>query len=170
MPNQRKRSRSIRIDGYGLVPDTGGPGKYRGGLSLMREYRILAETAELNVRSDKRRRPPHGLYGGKEGTPSWNIINPGSDDRVLPVLLMMPERLKRGDVFRHILPGAGGYGDPLERDPERVLDDVIAEKVSVERAAADYGVVIDAGEPPSLDAGATTELRRQIQANVSGAA
>ena len=170
MPNQRKRSRSIRIDGYGLVPDTGGPGKYRGGLSLMREYRILAETAELNVRSDKRRRPPHGLYGGKEGTPSWNIINPGSDDRVLPVLLMMPERLKRGDVFRHILPGAGGYGDPLERDPERVLDDVIAEKVSVERAAADYGVVIDAGEPPSLDAAATTELRRQIQANGGGAA
>ena len=160
----------LRIDSYGLVPDTGGPGKYRGGLSLVREYRVLAETAELNVRSDKRRRPPHGLYGGKEGAPSWNVINPGSEDRVLPVLLMAPERLKCGDVFRTILPGAGGYGVPLERDPERVLDDVIAEKVSVERAAADYGVVIEAGEPPTLDAAATTELRRQIQASGGGGA
>ena len=159
----------LRIDSYGLVPDTGGPGKHRGGLALMREYRILAESAELNVRSDKRRRPPHGLYGGKDGTPSWNIINPGSEDRVLPVLLMAPERLKRGDVFRHIMSGAGGYGDPLERDPARVLDDVIAEKVSIERAAPDYGVVIEAGEPPTLDAAATTELRRKMQADGGGA-
>ena len=159
----------IRIDSYGLVPDTGGPGKHRGGLALMREYRILAESAELNVRSDKRRRPPHGLFGGKEGSPSWNIINPGREDRVLPVLLMAPERLKRGDVFRHIMSGAGGYGDPLERDPKRVLDDVIAEKVSIERAAADYGVVIEAGDPPTLDTAATTELRRQMQADGGGA-
>ena len=159
----------IRIDSYGLVPDTGGPGKHRGGLSLIREYRILAETAELNVRSDKRRRPPHGLYGGKDGTPSWNIVNPGSEDRVLPVLLMAPERLKQGDVFRHIMSGAGGYGDPLERDPAHVLDDVIAEKVSIERAAADYGVVVEDGEPPSLDLTASTELRRQMQANGGGA-
>ena len=155
----------LRIDSYGLVSDTGGPGKHRGGLSLMREYRVLTDTAELNVRSDKRRRPPHGLYGGKEGAPSWNVINPGSEDRVLPVLLMTPERLKRGDLFRTILSGAGGYGDPLERDPEHVLDDVIAEKVSIESAAADYGVVIEAGEPPTLDAAATAELRRQIHAD-----
>ncbi len=153
----------LRIEQYGLVPDTGGPGRHRGGLSLVREYRILAEDAELNVRSDKRRHPPHGLFGGKEGAPSWNVINPGSEERILPVLLTVPERLRKGDVFRHLLPGAGGYGDPLEREPERVLDDVIAEKVSIARAAADYGVVILAGDPPALDAAATAELRRRMR-------
>ena len=55
----------IRIRRYGMMPDTGGPGRWRGGLALMREYEILADEAILNVRSDKRRYPPHGLFGGR---------------------------------------------------------------------------------------------------------
>ena len=132
----------IRIDEYGLVPDTGGPGRNRGGLALVRQYRILCDKAILNVRSDKRKYPPHGLAGGKSGAPSINLINPGREDRVLPVLMTEVEKLKEGDVFRHVMSGGGGFGDPLEREPERVLKDVIEEKITVAHAEEAYGVVI----------------------------
>jgi N-methylhydantoinase B len=69
------------------------------------------------------------------------------------------ERLKQGDVYRHIMAGGGGYGDPLERDPLDVLDDVQEEKVSIAHAAEAYGVVVLPGRPPRLDEAATTALR-----------
>jgi N-methylhydantoinase B len=149
----------IRIDRYGLVPDTGGPGKHRGGLSLTREYRILSDEAILNIRSDKRRFRPHGLFGGGEGAPSLNLINPDRENRLLPVLMTEVEKLKQGDVYRHIMASGGGYGDPLEREPERVLDDVLEEKVSIAHAAAAYGVVIVPGAVPRVDEAATAALR-----------
>src|SRR5262249_51790131 len=125
--------------------------------------RILAETAELNIRSDKRKHPAHGLFGGREGAPSMSIINPGSEDRIVPVMLTVPERLRRGDVLLHTLPGAGGYGDPLERDPALVLQDVVADKVSRERAATDYGVVVDDSDPPGVDEASTQALRARMR-------
>jgi N-methylhydantoinase B len=159
----------LRIEQYGLVGDTGGPGRHRGGLSLVREYRVLAETAELNIRSDKRKHPAHGLFGGREGAPSLSVINPGSEDRIVPVMLTVPERLRRGDVLRHTLPGAGGYGDPLDRDPALVLKDVVAEKVSLERAASDYGVVVKDGAPPRVDEASTLALRARLRSAASRA-
>ena len=113
-----------------MLADTGGAGRYRGGLGLVREYEILSDEAILNVRSDKRRLPPHGLFGGRPGSASWNYVNPGRSDRVLPVLMTEVEKLKCGDVFRHEMSGGGGYGEPLDRDPEGVLRDVIEEKVT----------------------------------------
>ena len=156
----------IRINEYGMLADTGGAGRYRGGLGLVREYEILSDEAILNVRSDKRRFPPHGLYGGRPGSSSWNYINPGRSDRILPVLMTEVEKLRRGDVFRHEQSGGGGYGDPLERDPEGVLRDVIQEKVTPEHAEREYGVVLveseDHGEW-SLDPSATENLREQLR-------
>jgi N-methylhydantoinase B len=154
----------IRIDRYGLVPDTGGPGRHRGGLSLTRDYRILADEASLNIRSDKRKFPPHGLFGGAAGAPSLNLINPEAENRLLPVLMTEIERLKKGDVYRHVMASGGGYGDPLERDPEAVLDDVVEEKVTVAHAAAAYGVVVLPGPPPRVDAAATEALRARLRA------
>jgi N-methylhydantoinase B len=150
----------IRIRAYGMVADTGGPGRNRGGLALTREYEILAEQAILNVRSDKRRFPPHGLFGGHDGSPSINLINPGAHERVLPVLMTSVARLRRGDVYRHVMSGGGGFGDPLERAPERVLQDVIEDKVSRAHAAAAYGVVVvDGPKGPALDLAATRARR-----------
>jgi N-methylhydantoinase B len=158
----------IRIERYGLVPDTGGPGRSRGGLALTREYRILADEAILNVRSDKRKHPPHGLFGGQPGSPSWNIINPGPQQRILPVLMTEVETLWKGDLFRHIMAGGGGYGDPLEREPALVLQDVVEEKVSIEMARADYGVVITAdGAEDIIDHQATAALRRAMRGRSS---
>jgi N-methylhydantoinase B len=68
--------------------------------------------------------------------------------------------IRRGDVFRHVLAGAGGWGDPLERDPAAVLRDVRNELLSVSKAEADYGVVIRRGE---LDAAATTRSRQELR-------
>jgi N-methylhydantoinase B len=146
------------------VPDTGGPGKFRGGLSLIREYRTLAEETLLTIRSDKRRFPPHGLFGGKPGSPSWNILNPGPEERVLPVLLTQPVIMGKGDVYRHIMAGGGGYGPPDERDPEMILREVKEEKTTIEHAREAYGVVIrmDQNEP-AIDLTATEQLRNTMR-------
>ncbi len=157
----------IRINEYGFVPDSAGAGKFRGGLALVREYQALIDGTVLNVRSDKRDYPPHGLFGGKEGKPSKNILNPGSTDRLLPVLMTEVEMMKKGDVFRHTMAGGGGYGIPFDRDPERVLKDVIEEKVSLNAAKIEYGVVIIKSDRGTIvDKKATIDLRRSISTGI----
>ena len=151
----------LQILSYGLVPDSGGAGEYRGGLALVREYRLLAKEAVLSMRSDRRSHRPYGLQGGRSGTPSWNILNPGPHQRGLPTLPMEAVALKQGDVVRHIQAGAGGYGDPLKRDPLKVVEDVLDEKLSVEYVRREYGVVIDP-ETMSLDMDATRQLRDEM--------
>ena len=156
----------IRIERYGVVPDTGGPGRFRGGLALIREYRALADGIKLSVRSDKRAFPPHGLFGGEPGTGSLNLINPGPEERMLPVLLTEPVSLRKGDLYRHVMAGGGGYGSPTERDADRVLADVIDGKVTVRHAREAYGVVIEtlADGSSRVDRVATGKLRQ----NASG--
>ncbi|MBM3531710.1 MAG: hydantoinase B/oxoprolinase family protein [Alphaproteobacteria bacterium] len=148
----------IRIEQYGLVPDSGGPGKHRGGLSMIRDYRFLGDAGTMTLRSDKRRFPPYGLAGGKPGAPCLSIVNPDREARSLPVLITEPVTLRKGDLFRHVLPGAGGWGEPFERDSDRVLEDVRLGKVTRAHAREAYGVVI-AGEPPRIDAEATRKAR-----------
>jgi N-methylhydantoinase B len=143
-----------------FIPDCGGPGQYRGGMSLRRDYRFLEEEAVLQVRSDRRAFRPYGLYGGSPGKPSLNVINPHTEHRVVPAKITMP--LKRGDIYRHELPGGGGWGDPLAREPARVLRDVRNELVSLESARSDYGVVIDA-ERMTVDEAATATLRSELR-------
>jgi len=148
----------VRVEAYGLVPDSGGAGENRGAFAQVREVRWLLGDAVLQLRSDKRRFPPYGLQGGHPGSPSWNILNPDGEARVLPAMSMTP--IKGGDVIRHILAGGGGWGDPLARAPERVRADVWNELLSVEAARELYGVVI---EPRTLavDEAATDALRRE---------
>jgi N-methylhydantoinase B len=154
----------IRINEYGFVPDSAGAGEFRGGLALVREYEVLSDDTVLNVRSDKRDYPPHGLFGGKEGKPSKNILNPGRTERLLPVLMTEVEKLNRGDVFRHEMAGGGGYGSPLIRNPEHVLKDVIEEKVSIEAAKEDYGVIIIKNNHSlEIDKIGTNDFRRSLE-------
>lgn len=148
----------LRIESYGLVTDTGGAGRRRGGLALRRDYRVLTEDCFLGVRSDKRAYPPHGLFGGGEGAPSTNIVEDGNASTLLPTLPTAPITLRRDAVFRHMMAGGGGYGDAFEREPERVLEDVRDGRVSVEAARRDYGVVL-AGDLSAVDVEATQRLR-----------
>ncbi len=151
----------LRVQRYGIVPDTGGAGQFRGGNALIRVYELLAEECVFSLRSDKRDFVPHGLAGGEPGQGPVNIINPGPEERVLPVLVTEAISLNRGDVFYHVTPSGGGYGDPLCRDPQLVLDDVIEEKLSPERALSAYGVVI-VGAPLRVDEEKTREQRRKL--------
>jgi N-methylhydantoinase B len=146
---------------YEFVADKAGAGKLRGGVPFRRDYRFLEHEGMLQVRSDRRDHRPFGLYGGGPGQPSENYLNPDSDGRLLPSKLTMT--IKKGDVFRHVLAGGGGWGDPLERDAEAVLRDVRNEFLSAERAKSDYGVVVDTGTW-RIDAAATEKLRAEIRA------
>ena len=152
----------LEVRHYGFVTDSGGPGKHRGGLALAREYRLLADEAVLTVRSDRREHLPYGMDGGKPGSPSQNVLNPGPQARILPVLPMQAVSLKAGDVFRHVLASGGGYGNPLERDPHNVLEDVLDEKLTIQSARDEYGVIIDP-KSMSLDPGATERLREKTK-------
>ena len=146
----------IQILRYELIPDRAGAGKYRGGVPYRRDYLFTEEEAVLQVRSDRRRFRPYGLYGGYAGRPSRNVLNPDKEARLLDSKVTM--HLRRGDVFRHELPGGGGWGDPLDRDPSNVLNDVRNEYISVEGANRDYGVVIDSSTW-TVDLVATRNLR-----------
>jgi N-methylhydantoinase B len=150
----------LRIEQYALVTDSGGAGTYRGGLGLVRDFRILCDEATLTVRSDKRRFPPFGLQGGHTGAPSWNIINPGPAQHVLPVLTMQPVLLREGDLYRHVMAGAGGFGAPERRDPALVLRDVVLGKVSLEQARDTYRVALVICDSEwAIDAAATAAMR-----------
>jgi len=150
----------IEITAYEFIADAMGPGKFRGGAPFRRDYRFVAEEGILQVRSDRRDFRPYGLYGGAPGKPSMNYLNPDGENRPLPSKLTMT--IRRGDVFRHEVAGAGGWGDPLERDPAMVLRDVRNELVSLASARANYGVVL-AGKPLAIDEMATRALREKLR-------
>jgi N-methylhydantoinase B len=150
----------IRIESYGLVPDSGGPGLYRGGLAIERSWRTLVPETTLQVRSDRQNHAPYGLYGGLPGGRSWNGVSNGNGMRSYPP--MFSTTLGDGTLFHHRMAGGGGWGDPLERDPEAVARDVRREKVSERSAGEDYGVVL--ARDGSVDAAATAERREAIRA------
>ena len=147
----------LRLERYGLVPDSGGAGRRRGGLAYVREYELLAPTATLTFRTDRRDHPPYGLDGGEPGAPSSNIVVSGDEARALPTMPMHAFTLRQGDRFTHASAGGGGFGDPFERDPAAVLEDVLDGKVSIAAARDRYGVVvIDGG---GIDVEASRDLR-----------
>ena len=150
----------LQILRYELIADRAGAGKYRGGVPYRRDYRFLEAEAVLQVRSDRKKIRPYGLYGGKPGKSSQNMMHPDSDAELLDSKLTMT--LRKGDVFRHELPGGGGWGDPRERDPQRVLEDVRNEYVTPEGALNEYGVIIDL-QAFSVDKQATCDLRNSLR-------
>ena len=151
----------LEIVRYGLVQDSGGAGRRRGGLAYEREYRVRAERATLTIRSDRRFTPPYGLEGGLPGAHSLNTLLKGGAERDLPPMPMEAFELRRDHRFRHRSAGGGGFGSPLEREPASVLADVLAEKVSVEAARTLYGVVVADGR---VDEDATAALRAERSA------
>ncbi|HEX6988012.1 MAG TPA: hydantoinase B/oxoprolinase family protein, partial [Bacillota bacterium] len=143
------------IESYGLRRDSGGPGKHRGGLGVQRTYRFLAPSSAITLVKKTRTRP-WGLGGGKEGDPCHVILRPGTpqERRVGSVY----EAMDTGEVLVNCSGGGGGWGDPFQRDPQKVLEDVRNDYVSLEAARRDYGVVIDPGTM-TVDEAATRELR-----------
>ncbi|HET6609621.1 MAG TPA: hydantoinase B/oxoprolinase family protein, partial [Rhodopila sp.] len=151
----------LEVLDYEFVPDTGGAGRFRGGMSQRKTWRMLADEGVLQVRADRQTHRPYGLYGGGPGAPGLNVMDPGltSEEKLHAKLTMT---LRKGQVFRHELPGAGGWGPALERDLAAVARDLRDGLVSIEAAARDYGVVA-AGDPPAIDQDATAALREKLR-------
>ncbi|MEW1724194.1 hydantoinase B/oxoprolinase family protein [Streptomyces sp. NPDC093109] len=146
---------------YALRPDSGGPGRWRGGSGLELVFRILGDDCRLLARGLERMRfRPWGSAGGGPGVPAELVVNEGRDDERRYGKIDMVA-LRKGDTVTLRTSGAGGYGDPWTRDAEAVLGDVRRGLVTVPAAARDYGVVIAAGADGrvALDAPATAALR-----------
>lgn len=141
-----------------LLPDSGGPGRFRGGLGRRVVFRVPSDEyapqspVKLGIQSGRFHYPPEGLFEGRPGARARFLVNgePGN-----PYGLT---QLQPGDVVTMDSAGGGGYGDPCERDPERVRQDVVQGYVTAEAARRDYGVVLD---PDTLDVdeAATVALR-----------
>ena len=147
----------ILMEEYGFLPNTGGPGKYRGALAIVRSYRILSDGATVQLRSDRERFAPWGLFGGKPAATARSFLNFGTaKEERLPSKFIM--QVKKNDVFRGEMAGSGGYGNPLEREPSAVVEDVRQGKISIEHALEEYGVVIN---PGSITADLASTLRQR---------
>jgi N-methylhydantoinase B len=147
----------VMIERYEFIPDSGGPGKFRGGLSLRRDIRFLTEVTWARY-SDRQKFKPQGLFGGMEGTVGRLVLNPGTEQEKA-CRSKGVDTIQAGDVLSIQLPGSGGYGPPWERDPEKVRWDVVNGKVARESAAEDYKVLLT--EELHVDVQGTHALRKE---------
>ena len=146
---------------YELKKDTGGAGRMRGGLGIERELEVLQDNVLYTGLGDRHKFHPWGLDGGKPGaTGAFYRVSAedGSITQMGHKTTSFP--LHKGDIIRVATPGAGGYGNPKERPAEKVLQDVIEGKVSIEAARDEYGVALTgSGADLAVDEAATKALR-----------
>ncbi|MEL6234008.1 MAG: hydantoinase B/oxoprolinase family protein [Pseudomonadota bacterium] len=153
----------IRVHRYGLVRDSGGPGQHRGGLGTELVFEALSPNTKVTARNrDRTRFTGWGIAGGQSGGASQFIRNPGRNDQFdlanTDIVTIGP-----GDVIHVTCGGAGGWGDPLARDPAAVARDVARDWVSAEAARSGYGVVLANGPTGvTVDAVATATLRAEL--------
>jgi N-methylhydantoinase B len=129
----------MRMTRYGFRPDSGGPGRWRGGNGVVREYTLEGEQAQLFLWFERSATPAWGLFGGRDATPPIVVVNPGRDDE-RRMLKASRVALVRGDVVRTMSGGGGGFRDPRERDPEDVRRDVRDRHITPESARDIYGL------------------------------
>ncbi|MEV8339423.1 hydantoinase B/oxoprolinase family protein [Leucobacter sp. NPDC077196] len=149
----------ILVHERALVADTGGAGRQRGGLATRVVMEARDEEVTLTYGIEGKLNPPKGVRGGHGGAEpeAWVIDAVSGERKEIPVVGRYD--LRRGEKVVSITPGGGGYGDPLEREPEAVLIDVEDLRVSIETAHEIYGVVISDGE---IDNAATSAKRRDL--------
>jgi N-methylhydantoinase B len=152
----------VMVEEYAYEPDTEGPGRHRGGLGVRRQIRVLSpDGAILQVRSGRTTQRPWGIAGGGEGTSCQNVLNPGTpEERNMRGLETI--HVPYGTVYRHVTPGAGGYGCASDRDPQLVAHDVRNGKISVARAREVYRVGIS--PDGVIDYAKTAQLRKKHEA------
>jgi N-methylhydantoinase B len=116
----------------------------------------------MQIRADRHDHRPYGLFGGASAAPSRNLLNPATEPEALPS--KVTREISAGIVLRHEQAGGGGYGDPLARDPQAVLADVLDQKITPGFARTAFGVAIDAGSA-AVDEAATRALRQAARAH-----
>jgi N-methylhydantoinase B len=162
-PNEQAEAKfPLVVEGYRLVPDSGGAGRHRGGLGVERTVRARTPIT-LNTQIERAQCRPWGLAGAREGTGNEVALRlNGAWKTDFPNAKVLVAALKAGDAFRIRSGGGGGYGSPLERPVQDVQEDVRQGYVSLKMAAERYGVVLD---PPTLaiDAAASERLRAALR-------
>ena len=130
----------LLIESYGYRPDSGGPGKHRGGVGVERTYHFLAPSAAIVINYKTKTRP-WAMEGGEPGVSNTVILHPGTvrEEHVGASY----NHFEAGEKITNLTGGGGGWGDPFDRDPSQVAADVQSGLVSLEKAASDYGVVVD---------------------------
>ncbi|MFY0408551.1 hydantoinase B/oxoprolinase family protein [Solicola sp. PLA-1-18] len=154
------------VERLGLAQDSGGAGQFRGGLGYEKHVRMLKDAHFMSI-ADRSILACWGVRGGKAGTPFEVVINPGTPDERAVDSLADAEPVKAGETIRIRTTGGGGWGDPLEREPEAVVRDVVWGKVSAGAAREDYGVVLTGStdsDDLGHDADATAALRDEQRA------
>jgi N-methylhydantoinase B len=162
-PNEQAEAKfPLVVEGYRLVPDSGGAGRHRGGLGVERTVRARIPIT-MNTQIERAHCRPWGLEGGLEGTGNEVALRVGGQWKTdFPNAKVLVAALKAGDAFRLRSGGGGGYGSPLERPAESVQDDVRQGYVSLKAAAELYGVVLDP-HTLAIDAAATERLRTAMR-------
>lgn len=153
----------VMIEEYAFIADSGGAGRFRGGLGVVRQWRILTDSVTVQLRADRHKKGPWGLFGGRSGRTTHLSVQPanGGEPWIPPPKGRI--ELRRNDVLRAEMAGAGGFGEPLERDPAKVVEDVRQEKLTLAHARSEYGVVIDRkGDRLELNEEATRRLRASL--------
>ncbi len=158
---------ATRLRRFELIPDSGGPGAFRGGLGFVREYENLAD-ARFSIRSAKHVIAPEGAAGGGAARTGDITINPGRVGETRLPTRYADYPIAAGDVIRLETPGGGGFGDPLARDPALVLRDIREGYITAEAALRHYGVAIDERSNDFLiDVKSTQEERQRRRSGAS---
>jgi N-methylhydantoinase B len=148
----------VMVERFELVRDSAGAGKFRGGLGFRKDVRLLSGPLRVSNNTDRHKFPAWGLHGGGDGAIGVILLNPGPNERCLHSKGVYT--LEQGDLISIRIGGAGGWGDPYTRDPQAVVDDVLDDLITVDRACSDYGVKIVDGR---VDVEATQKLRTHRQ-------
>jgi N-methylhydantoinase B len=151
-----------------ILPDTGGPGKWRGGCGVEKGGELTEMRGSvMSYCCDRARSITWGIEGGLPSFPHGVWLNRGTDEERFLGAVFSNVPVSSGDAFIRPSAGGGGFGDPLERDPEAVCEDVADDYVSVERAERDYGVVVKVIDAElaqyEVDADATSRARDEIR-------
>ena len=156
---ETESSYPVRITRYELIPDSGGPGRRRGGLGLRRDY-FFPNPTMFTVLADRELEGPWGLFGGRAGQKAEYILEPDGDLRALSSKTTVA--MQANETISYRTCGGGGYGPPWEREPELVVADVLDGKVTIGHASSEYGVVV--GDDGQVDVQATHRARAAMGA------
>ncbi len=155
----------VMIDRYQLHPEEYGTGKFRGGLGTIRDYRVLSDHVYIQVANEQTICRSHGLFGGRNGGINRLYIRPGTErEEIITDRISYYGPFQKNDVISCRTAGGAGYGNPLERDPELVLSEVVNEILTIDQAKEYYGAIIkkDSNGKPFVDLDETKAYRKKL--------
>lgn len=137
-----EQSYPLIVKRYSLIDGSGGAGKYRGGTGIVREFESLSDDMVVTITSERQHLQPWGLFGGKSGASS-KCIHITADEETIFLPPKVTMKVNKGSTVIMETPGGGGYKNPLDRDPNLVLEDVINGYIDIRQAEEDYGVILE---------------------------